>query len=215
MGRASGRFEYDPFVPEATLACVLRVHLYLHPSRLIRSRRRNLFTRNDLERSRFRAAADDDHPLIVTVVVPNEVVQISDGKTCRLLHQDNENRPFLVPLQEFLAYHVEDALRVPPVLCNLDPNHVDIAVPPIHHEYFHIWRIVPDRSHVVGPAGMEREGEHGRDPQFENLLVDGLPGLEGRVETDALDEVQHAVGGDKVSLRRNCSRPIGNSIENA
>ena len=76
----------------------------------------------------------------------------------------------------------------------------DGGVRPRRYEHLHVGRVLSDRPYVVVPTKAETQGENDRNPQFDDLVVDGVPGLEGRIETNAVDESQDVVMADEESL---------------
>ena len=62
------------------------------------------------------------------------------------------------------------------------------------------WFPIDTEPEAVVPVGIETQREYGRDPHFDDLLVDAIPGLEGRVEVDAFKESEENVGVDEIAL---------------
>ena len=146
---AAGWFEYDPLVPQVTLACVLRTHLRFQPGLLVRGWRRDFIPWNDFEPSYFSGPSNDVYPLVVGVVFSDELVQVGDGKTRRLLHKNDKGCPVLIPLPQLLADDVEHALRVPTVLRYLNSDHSDGAGLPVDNEHFRVRSVSSYGPHVV------------------------------------------------------------------
>ena len=55
-------------------------------------------------------------------------------------------------------------------------------------------------SHVVVPSTIKAQCENGCDPQFDELFVGKLPGLEGLEEADTFDDSHHVAWADEHGL---------------
>ena len=86
------------------------------------------------------------------------------------------------------------------ILGDLEPDTPQIPACSVYLEYLRIRRVVSDQSHIVVPTATKAQREDGCCPQFDELLVGGLPGCESLVETDTFDESQHLVGTDEHGL---------------